>query len=350
MPSNLVFLQFSLKPSLVPFSGDILSIYLDDIQSISHNSSMLYDEVSPQYKALTWINTTLHNSINITSNDEIPRIDTIKQSYILATLFYATNGNNWTNYKSGTSKWLPISFNESDRDVCSWDGIQCTHAIDKLASSLDSEDVSYISAISLQRNNLHGSLPSELSALSKVKLLSFSTNHVTGTLPESYGDLANLTDVYFDRNFISGSIPSTFMNLNNLERIDLSENNLSGVFPTSMTKLKSLKRLWLANNKLSSTIPDTIGDMVSLQGLILKNNNFSGTIPSSIGQLTALESLSLNGNALNGTLPDSLGNLINVVELTLEQNNLSGTVPQSICNQVSTMFTFTRDDNGLNPK
>ena len=295
--------------SILPYP---LSIYIDDIQSVTTNISTFNDVTSPQYKALSWINSTLQNSTNI-SEDDLPNSHTIQQSYILAVLFYTTNGANWTNYKNGTSNWLTHISEESDVDVCLWDGILCSHnsTIDA-RRHLQSENSSYVSSITLKSNNLHGSLPSELSGLTKIRYLSLQKNHITGTIPDSFGNLTNITDMYMGDNFLSGNIPSTFMNLRNLERIDLSANSLSGEFPTAMTSLSSLRGLWLDDNSFHSNIPEEIGNMASIRNIRLDNNNFSGTIPSTIAQLTSLQSLYLNRNSLNGTIPASLGNLTNL--------------------------------------
>ena len=307
----------SLSPTMAPL--DPISLYMEDILSVTNNVSTLDDLTSPQYQALSWIGNTLRDNNNLDSIDELPHSHTIQQTYILATLFYATNGTEWRNYKTGRSNWM--SFVQNDEinqiDICRWDGVLCTRTAQ--LRSMHSENVAHVSSLSLERNSLQGSLPSELSALTHMKHLSLQSNRITGTIPESFGNLTNLTTIFLERNSLSGTIPGTFGKLDDLERMDLSNNNLSGTFPADMTRLKKLNRLWLSNNKFKGTIPNDIGNMDSLRELRLSNNDFSGTVPNTMGQLTGLESLRLNGNTLSGSIPDPLGNLSKLGKSYYEQ-------------------------------
>ena len=305
----------TLSPTMFPTMAPIhpISFYIEDILSVTNNISTLEDLTSPQYQALSWIVDFLHE------NKVLPHSHTIQQTYILATLFYATNGTEWRNYKTGRSNWM--SFVQNDEinqiDICRWDGVLCTRTAQ--LRSMHSENVAHVSSLSLERNSLQGSLPSELSALTHMKHLSLQSNRITGTIPESFGNLTNLTTIFLERNSLSGTIPGTFGKLDDLERMDLSNNNLSGTFPADMTRLKKLNRLWLSNNKFKGTIPNDIGNMDSLRELRLSNNDFSGTVPNTMGQLTGLESLRLNGNTLSGSIPDPLGNLSKLGKSYYEQ-------------------------------
>ncbi|KAL9233766.1 hypothetical protein vseg_008721 [Gypsophila vaccaria] len=87
------------------------------------------------------------------------------------------------------------------------------------------------SMIDLSSNRLVGSIPKELTDLSKLKQLNLSNNHLTGGIP---GDIGNLKM---------------------LESLDLSNNNLSGTIPQSLSAIPWLSKLNFSTNLLHGPIP-----------------------------------------------------------------------------------------------
>jgi len=120
-----------------------------------------------------------------------------------------------------------------------------------------SKDMSLLTNIEVQRNNITGSLP----------LLG-----------------ANARIVYFNNNFFSGNIPS-LSSCVNLE---------SAYFRTQ-----------LGTTRLTGPIPD-LSNNTKLQNLLLESNQLTGTIPS-LSANTLLRDFRCNANRLTGTIPSLNG-------------------------------------------
>jgi len=130
---------------------------------------------------------------------------------------------------------------------------------------------------------------------------------------------------------LTGSIPSEIGNLRSLTNLRLSNNDLSGSIPNSIwNNLLKLRVLYLSSNRLNGTIPSTIGNLVELDVLTLANNQISGTIPSTIGNLKWLALINFNYLQLTGIIPSEIGKLTNLRQLAFSQNGLSGPIPPGI--------------------
>jgi len=140
------------------------------------------------------------------------------QRLALATLYYATAGENWTNNQG----WLSYEVHE-----CEW--------FSKSTPSEVCDDDDAYTALHLTGNNLAGRIPPELyvlSALSKVDL---------------------------SRNSLSGEILSTFGAFGSLAHLNLGNNNLIGSIPLELTRLTMVDRLGLHNNNLTGELPSQLG-------------------------------------------------------------------------------------------
>lgn len=161
-----------------------------------------------------------------------------------------------------------------------------------------------------------------------VKELSLDNNQLSGSIPVELGNLSNLTHLNFGYNQLTGSIPLELGNLLNLENLSLRNNQLSGSIPSDLGNLINLTHLYLRNNQLSGSIPVELGNLSNLILLInLQNNQLNGNIPVELSNLTTLEELNLNNNQLSGSIPVELSNLINLTKLNLQNNQLEGCFP-----------------------
>ena len=128
---------------------------------------------------------------------------------------------------------------------------------------------------------------------------------------------------------LRGTIPASLSALTSLQNLNLSANNLRGTIPASLSALTALQTLDLNTNQLDGSIPASLSTLTRLQTLNLGNNALSGGIPAGFGSLTALQSLNLFSNQLTGPLPASLGRLPQLQSLRLITNQLSGCFPAS---------------------
>ena len=102
-----------------------------------------------------------------------------------------------------------------------WTGVTCSFGAIKKITSL-----------TLQINELVGSLPDTIGLLTSLKrFLWFFDNRLHGTIPSSIGNLSSLSSLRLDRNLLTGTVPSTLERLTKLQTLNLDTNYLSGTLP-----------------------------------------------------------------------------------------------------------------------
>ena len=236
----------------------------------------------------------------------------------LAALYEATDGPNWVN----SENWL------TDAPLGEWYGVD-TDALGRvvrldLSGTWDSAERRTIV------HGLSGSIPLELGNLTSLTGLHLQGNQLTGPIPPELGDLANLRSLLLWSNDLSGPIPPELGRLADLESLDAYDNDLSGPIPPELGELTNLTRLQLGSNSLAGPIPPELGDLTSLTWLSLSSNSLTGSVPSELGRLAELQSLYLGGNDLSGPVPSELGDLTSLTRLSLSSNNLTGSVPSEL--------------------
>ena len=254
---------------------------------------------------------------------EIPQVE----CEALIALYNSTNGENWSD--SSTNNW------NVTKTPCDWAGIIC-------AGSAPNN----VTRINRAKNNLVGTIPTELGNLSNLTHILLNENQLTGTIPTELGNLSNLTYLYLNENQLTGTIPTELGNLSNLRYLLLYENQLTGTIPTELGNLSNLTDLLLYENQLTGTIPADLGNLNNLTDLYLYENQLTGTIPSELGNLSNLTDLYLYENQLTGAIPKELGNLSNLTDLYLGENQLTGTIPSELGN-LSTLSEIWLDCNFL---
>ena len=201
----------------------------------------------------------------------------------LMEFFKSTGGESWTNNTNWGSE-LPVS---------QWYGIM----VDKSGRIID---------ITLQDNNLTGSIPAGLSKLENLTGFDIYRNKVTGEIPKELGDLKNLYLIYLNDNNFTGTIPKELGSLSNLEYIALSANELEGEIPAELGNLAKLKNLSLFKNQLTGSLPASLGNLSKLEYMYLYGNLLEGSIPSQFGNLESLLVMDIRGNKLSGKVPESV--------------------------------------------
>ncbi|KZV14534.1 protein STRUBBELIG-receptor FAMILY 3 [Dorcoceras hygrometricum] len=155
-----------------------------------------------------------------------------------------------------------------------WQGVECVN--------------SNITSINLSGANLGGELGSDLGSFASIMVMSLNNNQLTGSLPDAFEQLKQLINM------------------------DLSGNIFVGLLPSSMGNLSSLTTLHLQNNQLSGML-DVLQDL-PLVDLNIENNLFSGPIPSKLINIPNFRS---TGNPFNTTMippPPSSSPLLSPLE------------------------------------
>ena len=237
---------------------------------------------------------------------------------ILAVLYEATDGPNWTN----TYNWV------TDVPIGDWYGVS-TDASGRVVE------------LDLFRNDLTGPIPPELGNLASLEWLSLVRNDLTGPIPPELGNLTSMRGLNLSDNDLTGPIPPELVNLSNLRTLRLNSNDLTGPIPPELGNLASLEWLSLASNDLTGPIPPELGNLASLEWLSLASNDLTGPIPPELGNLASLEWLSLASNDLTGALPPELAGISTLRELSLANNSgLSGPLPARLTDlRLETLLT-----------
>ena len=243
------------------------------------------------------------------TNTPIPNDQLASERAALVAFYNATDGSNWP------INWYWLN----NEPVGNWYGVT-------------TDDSGSVTHLNLQRNNLNGSLPSQLGNLKNLRQLYLPYNNLTGPIPAELGKLSKLTNLVLTGNKLSGSIPSELGQLTNLEIMELRVNSFSGSIPPELGNLSKLRQLWLGRNNLNGLIPPELGKLSEMTNLNLYSNSLSGSIPSELGKLSKLGQLWLGRNNLSGSIPTELGSLSKLTALDLGINNLSGSIPAVLGN------------------
>jgi len=228
------------------------------------------------------------------------------QRYILATLYYSTDGSSWT--EQGSNDWL------SPTSECLWNGIKCyPHSAEILE-------------ISLENRNLKGTLPNEIGHLSSLKVLNLASNQLKGRL-FSVEKLKNLETLNLRNNQIQDQLPQDFNSLTNLQMIDLSLNKFMGSLSPSIGNLPFLTSINLSQNQLGGFFPFLeLQNIPKVSSIQVDDNFFEGVIPDQL-QFSWLRNLSLANNLFSGPLPEfQFCHLLEI--LNLDHNGFEGLVPE----------------------
>ena len=217
----------------------------------------------------TWL-----QSVVSVSGDNCAPEDSAEDRAVLVELYNSTGGANWTD----NTNWL------SEEPMREWHGV-------------NTDDEGRVAELFLERNEVTGEIPIELSSLSNLTRLILHTNQLAGEIPTELGNLSNLTGLSLSGNQLTGEIPTELGSLSNLTQLFLSSNQLTGEIPADLGNLSNLTTMSLWENQLSGEIPADLGNLSNLQWLTLHDNQLTGELPQSLTGLTVLSTLSFNNNA-----------------------------------------------------
>ena len=126
----------------------------------------------------------------------------------LVDLYNTTNGPGWTN-NTGWTEWLRPLHGQQGQP---WFGVTCSNG--------------RVTRLDLPTNNLSGTLPSSLSALTNLTQLFLINNQLSGSIPSSLSALTNLQNLILSNNQLSGSIPSSLDTAYQLELAVLDQQSV----------------------------------------------------------------------------------------------------------------------------
>jgi hypothetical protein len=239
------------------------------------DSSVFEDEYSPQNKAFYWLAT----DANLDNLDHTQK----SQRYALATFYYATNAVP-TPYTERPQPWVSAHLWLSTAHVCEWKGIVCTSQ-------------QHVEAIDLERNNLCGSLPLELTILAAhLTELDFTSNliYMEDELFDAFKSLENIETLLMDDNYLVGKagLPWQFQNMKNIEKLRVSYNLFAGELEGDhkvIANMGKLTHLEIESNFLTGKMPDVIGEMEDLVYLYMRRNEMTYNLDFlKAGKLTSL--------------------------------------------------------------
>ena len=279
------------------FIGDCCSsVGLAAVATSLSNATSLQDIGSPQYLAFLSV---LEDSLNFEGADWSSGYGLL-QRYVLYIFFYSTGGETWSRGPPPT--WFSTVFEE--------------------VTTFDFAD-----------ENLIGTLPIELGALTALTMISLDNNLLSSSMPTELGQLALLESLVLSRNSLSGHVPSELGILEELEDLDLKFNQISGTIPTELGRSARLRKLVLNDNELSGALPSELGGLTDLTALEVHDNQLTGSIPAELGNAKSLWWLDLSLNLFSGTFPSELSQLTALINLRIQDNNISGAVPVAFCSE-----------------
>jgi Leucine-rich repeat (LRR) protein len=260
---------------------------------------------------------------------------TILDSLALVALYNQCGGANWTsktNWLSGPlNTWQDVTVENGRVVELNLGSNMGNRPSIGLVGTLPSEfsNLTELRILDLMENKLTGNLPESWAAMKNLKELYLQANQFSGTLPKSWSKLVNLEIIYLYNNNLTGELPENWSTLVNLVWLYLFNNQLTGSLPANWSSLVELQYLGLGSNKLSGTLPESWSTLVKLKDLYLDYNNFTGNLPESWSAMTNLGLAIIYGNKLTGTLPESWSALSNLENLSLDYNQFSGNLPES---------------------
>ena len=152
------------------------------------------------------------------------------QCQALASIYNSTDGPAWTD----NVNWLTGSQN--------WYGVTTQHE--------------HVTGLSLPNNQLCGTIPPAVGALTSLSALDLSSNQLSGGIPAEIGDLTDLDELRLSSNQLVGEIPPSIMNLGNLKHGSNNSVSYNGLYTTDSAVLAFMDSnfpLW----QYTQTVPPT---------------------------------------------------------------------------------------------
>ncbi|KAI3809450.1 hypothetical protein L1987_25424 [Smallanthus sonchifolius] len=195
------------------------------------------------------------------------------------------------------------------------------------------QETSASSQLSLTNNSFQGSIPHELSRLSRLRFISLKYNKFNGVIPANISRCSKLEELHLSHNEVGGSIPKEIGFLSKLTSVELDYNKLTHGIPPFLGNITSMEVFSVSGNPFGGSIPETLGHWKSLKEIYCDGCNLSRTIPRSLYNLSLLTNITLADNQLTGSLPPAVVAMLpHIVFFQLRDNQLTGSLPSWISN------------------
>lgn len=203
---------------------ELFEMIEDALLSLNLPTDNLLLTKSYQYKAFDW----LSENTNLEGYDDSRKL----QRFAMACFYYSTFQVT-TKHTPEPSPWVYQEYWLTDKHECDWAGIHCTAS-------------KRVHSISLEKNNLTGKLPLELTLLKDTLMgLDLSTNSIDMTIDDMniFGMLPRLEKLLLDDNYLESrqGLPQSLQKCTDLRKLKLSYNLLEG--PLDNGILNNLQKL-----------------------------------------------------------------------------------------------------------
>lgn len=188
----------------------------------------------------------------------------------LLEIYRDTGGSSW----KSSEKWT------TSEPICSWEGVSCDDG------NLD--DVSGITGLTFESNNLIGTMPMAVWKLPFLRVLNVKNNTGLHVNFNGLSSAKNLEVMYLSEVRIDSIFGVSKAQM--LKEIHFTGCGISGPFPTELVSLSNtLEGIYIAYNSFTGTLPTELGDLLMLDSFYAFDNEFSGPIPSQIGRMVNLK-------------------------------------------------------------
>lgn len=186
---------------------------------------------------------------------------------------------------------------EADPCIEKWEGLRCSSdnltivtlilSFHNLQGQLENSTFQNLSStlthLDFSNNYLSGTIPNQLlTNFSKLAYIDMSGNDLSGELPSALYTLTLLENINLAHNLqLTGSLSSQISQLTCLRVLSFGHCSLYGSIPSAITKLTNLTTLVLEfNKKLTGELPRDIGHMIALEKLLLWTADIKGKVIS----------------------------------------------------------------------
>jgi hypothetical protein len=211
------------------------------------------------------------------------------------------------NCSDGLQLYLPYLYRNRSNNLNQVTNVTCSHV--KMAATIPRSIGLYtgLTHLDLVETFTKGSLPTQIGLLTQLaelrlhhhfkfinKLPPELGNGLTGSLPSDLSRLSALRLLHLNGNVeITGTLPAQWSRMNALTALMLNDlSSLTGTLPSQWGSMSALKFLFASDNRgLLGSLPPRWRSMTNLESLFLSGAYMTGPLPSAWGEMSALVSL-----------------------------------------------------------